>query len=153
VPSKTSGVSSYDANLTVNIPQGVTGLSVSQSGAGWVQIVGCSGKLSVSSGSGGVYADGEYTSVTMNAAGGDAKLVQQNNVVLTGTSSISAPGGTARVVLANAQGGKLTAKAADVSVGQTVMGTNTGTLVSGDMGLAGPSITISAKERVEVTSQ
>jgi hypothetical protein len=153
IPSKTSGVNSYEAPLTVNIPLGASAVSVSQSGSGWVQVVGCTGKLSVSSGSGGVYADGEYTSVTMTANGGNAKLVQQNNVVLTGTTAIAAPGGSATVVLANAQGGKLTAKAAEVSVTQTVMGTNSGTLVAGDMGLAGPSITVSAKERVEVSSQ
>lgn len=151
--SKSSGVSSYDAPLTVNIPKGASGLTVTQTGSGWVQITGCAGKLSVSSGTGGVYADGTYTSVTMNAGGGDAKLVQQDNTVLTGTSAITAPAGTARVVLANAQGGKLTAKANEVSVGQTVMGTNTGTLVQGDMGLAGPAISVSGKDRVEVTSQ
>lgn len=151
--SRPSGVSTYEAALTVNIPLGVTGLTVTQSGSGWTQITGCSGKLTVSAGTGGAYADGEYTSVTMSAGGGDVKLVQQNNVVLTGTSTISAPGGTARVVLANAQGGKLSAKANEVSVGQTVMGTNSGTLVQGDMGLAGPSITITAKDRAEVTSQ
>jgi hypothetical protein len=153
VPSKTSGVSSYEAPLTVNIPKGVTGLSVSQSGSGWVQVTGCSGALKISAGSGGAYADGAYTSAVVTAAGGDVKLVQDAGVVLTGTTAVSAPGGTARVVLASAQGGKLSAKAAEVSVAQTVMGTNTGTLVQGDMGLAGPSIAVSGKDRVEVTSQ
>jgi hypothetical protein len=32
------------------------------------------------------------------------------------------------------------------------MGTNTATLVQGDMGVAGPNITVSAKEKVEVLS-
>ncbi|MBM4365858.1 MAG: hypothetical protein FJ102_06550 [Deltaproteobacteria bacterium] len=153
VPSKTSGVTGADVPLTVNIPKGTTGLTVTQSGSGWVQVTGCSGALKISSGTGGVYADGAYTSAAVSAAGGDAKLVQDSGVVLTGTTTVSAPGGTARVTLASAQGGKLTAKANEVSVQQTVMGTNSGTLVQGDMGLAGPSITVSAKERVEVSSQ
>lgn len=153
VPSKTSGVSSYDAPLTVNIPKGTTGVTVSQSGAGWVQVTGCSGALKVSAGSGGAYADGAYTSASVSAAGGDVKLVQDSGVVLTGTTALSAPGGAARLILATSQGGKLSAKAAEVTVQQTVMGTNSGTLVQGDLGLAGPSISLSAKTVAEVTSQ
>ncbi len=153
VPSKTSGVSSYEAPLTVNIPKGTTGLTVTQSGTGWVQVTGCSGALKVSGGAGGVYADGAYTSAAVSASNGDVKLVQDSGAVLTGTTSVSAPGGAARLVLATSQGGKLTAKAAEVTVQQTVMGTNSGTLVQGDMGLAGPSISVSGKTVAEVSSQ
>ena len=153
MPGKSSGVSSIDAPLTVNVPAGVSGLTGTQSGSGWVQIQDCSGALKVTAGSGGAFASGTYTSVSMTAAGGDVKLVQNDNAVLTGSSSISAPGGNATVVFGTAQGGKLNARGGEVSVQQTVNGSVTGTAVSGQMGVSGPSISVSAKERVDISAQ
>ena len=153
MPSKTSGVATVDAPLTVNVPAGVTALTVSQSGAGWVSVKNCSGALKVSAGAGGVFASGTFTSVNVTASGGDVKVVVADGAVLTGSSSVSAPGGKAALVLSTAQGGKLTAKAAEVSVQQTVMGTNDGGYVSGTFGVSGPSLSVSAKERVDVTAE
>ena len=79
-------------------------------------------------------------------------VVQSGDAVFTGTTSVSAPSGNATLLMGTAQGGKLTAKGAEVSVGPTVMGTNDATLVSGDLGLTGPTITVSAKQRAEVSN-
>ncbi|MFZ5479859.1 MAG: hypothetical protein ACOZNI_24050 [Myxococcota bacterium] len=150
-PSKQSGVSDVDVTLTVNIPRGTSAVTVTQTGRGWVQVLDCSGNVKVSAGAGGAYASGTLTSATVSASGGDVKVDVDANTVLKGTTTVSAPGGNATLILAPAQGGKLTAKGEEVSVQQTVMGTNTGTLVQGDMGVAGPAITVSAKKRAEVT--
>lgn len=154
VPSKRSGVSSIDVPLTVNVPTGASAISVSQSGSGWVQVQGCSGSLKVSAGSGGAYASGQYTAVSISASGGDVKLVMEGGAVLTGSTSVSAGGGAARVVLATAQGGKLSAKGAEVTVQQTLLGGSvTDTSASGSLSLDGPSISVSAKGAVEVSAQ
>jgi hypothetical protein len=152
IPSKVSGVARVDVELTVSVPRGATALSVSHSGAGWVQVLDCTGKVSVSSGRGGLYASGAMASITANASGGDAKVVVAADAVLSGTSSVSAPAGNATLQVSTAQGGKLTAKGAAVSVTTMVMGTNTPTLVQGTMGVNGPSITVSAKGNVEVST-
>lgn len=150
VPSKTSGVSRAEVDLTVSVPRGVTALSVTNSGKGWVQVTECTGKVTVSAGYGGAYVSGALTAVSAGASGGDVKVVMAKDAVLSGASGISAPGGNATLELSGAQGGKLTAKGGEVSVQQVVMGTNTPTLVQGDMGVTGPTISISAKNRVEV---
>jgi hypothetical protein len=151
IGSKPSGVSYADVTLTVNVPKGTTAVTVSHSGRGWVQVDGCSGNVKVTAGAGGAYVGGPITGFTVSASGGDVKVVSDADTVLKNASTASAPAGKVTVVLASAQGGKLTAKGEEVAVAQTVMGTNTPTLVSGDMGIAGPTITLSAKGRVEVT--
>lgn len=150
IPSKTSGVSTVDVPLTVSVPRGVTALTVNHGGRGWVQVLDCTGKVAVSAGRGGLYVSGALASVSAMASGGDAKVVMAPDAVLTGTSAVTAPGGNATLQLSGAQGGKLTAKGAEVSVQQVVMGTNTPTLVQGEMGVQGPSITVTAKNRAEV---
>ncbi len=153
IPSKRSGVSSIDVPLTVNIPVGASAISVSQSGSGWVQVQGCGGAVKISAGSGGAYASGQYTSASISAAGGDVKLVQEGGATLTGSTSITSAG-AARVVLSTAQGGKLVAKGAQVAVQQAVLGgSQSETSVSGDFGVGGPTISISAKGNVEVSAQ
>lgn len=154
IPSRSSGVASIDAPLTVNIPAGASAVSVSQSGAGWVQVQGCSGALKVTAGGGGAFASGAFTAVNVSAAGGAVKVVMEGGAVLTGSSSISASGGDARLVLSTAQGGKLSAKGAQVSVQQNLMGgSSSETSASGSFGLDGPSISIAAKGNVEVSAQ
>ncbi len=152
VPSKGTGVSSVEITLTVNIPRAPITLTVTESGSGWVQVQDCDGTVKVSAGGGGAFVSGELKGATVTASGSDVKVVQNNGAVFTATTSVSAPGGNATLILGTAQGGKLTAKGEEVAVGPTVMGTNTATLVSGDMGLAGPSITVSAKVRAEVSN-
>lgn len=154
MPSKKSGVSSLDAPLTVNVPAGARAISISQSGSGWVQVTGCSGALSVKAGAGGAFASGQYSSVSMSATGGNVKVVQEGGAVLTGSTSLSAAGGNATLILASAQGGKLSAKGAQVAVQQSVMGgSQSDTAVSGSFGLDGPSISVSAKDNVEISAQ
>ena len=151
VPSKTSGVARAQIDLTVNVPKGTTSLTVSQTGSGWVQVLGCSGNVKVTGGTGGVYVGGPLAAFTVSAAGGDVKVVVEGDGVLTGTSTATSPGNLT-VVLPSAQGGKLAVKGDEVAVQQVVMGTNTPTLVSGEMGVSGPSITLSATKRAEVNS-
>lgn len=152
VPGKTSGVNRVDAMLTVNIPLGASSVTVTHSGDGWARAIDCGGALKMTSGRSGLYASGNYTSVSASASGGDLKVVMDKDALLKGTTTLSASSGNAVLQISGGQGGKLTAKGEEVSVSQTVMGTNTGTLVSGDLGLAGPTISISAKGRVEVSS-
>ena len=83
-----------------------------------------------------------------SATGGDVKV--EAEAPLTATSTASSPNNLT-VSLQRGQGGKFTAKGAEVSVQQTVLGTNEATIVSGDLGLPGPAISLSAKNRVEVT--
>ncbi|MSP56407.1 MAG: hypothetical protein EXR69_12510 [Myxococcales bacterium] len=152
VPSKPSGVSEIDVTLTVNIPNGPLTLTVTETGKGWVQVQGCDGTVKISAGAGGAYASGALKGATVTATGSAVKVVQAKDAVFTSTTSLSAPGGNATLVLGAAQGGKITVKGTEVSVAPTVMGTNTATLVSGDLGLAGPTISVSAKDRAEVAN-
>ncbi|MDP2307087.1 MAG: hypothetical protein Q8P18_13770 [Pseudomonadota bacterium] len=151
VPSMQSGVSRAQVDLTVNVPKGTTSLSVTQSGAGWVQVIGCSGHVKVSAGGGGAFVGGPLAAFTVTAAGGDVKVAVEGDGVLTGASSASSPANLT-VVLPSAQGGKLSVKGEEVAVQQLVMGTNTPTLVTGEMGVSGPAISLAAKKRAEVTS-
>ena len=151
VPSKPSGVSSMEVTLTVNIPRAPMTLTITETGSGWVQVQDCDGTIKVTGGAGGAFVSGAMKSATVTA-GGDVKVVQSGDAVFTGTTSVSAPSGNATLLIGTAQGGKLTAKGAEVSVGPTVMGTNDATLVSGDLGLTGPTITVSAKQRAEVSN-
>lgn len=150
VPSKPSAVIGYSVDLTVNVPKGVSAITVSQTGPGWVQVLDCSGTVKVTGGGGGAYVSGAFTGGSVTASGGDVKFVTDPGTVLKAATTVSAPGGNLVVTLPSAQGGKLTAKGGEVSVQQTVMGQNTPTLVAGDMGVAGPAMTFSAKGRVEV---
>jgi hypothetical protein len=144
VPSKPSGVTRAEADLTVNIPAGIAGLTVTQSGKGWVQVLGCSGIVKIGAGAGGAYAEGAWTGGAITAAGGDVKLELSKDAILKSATSVSAPGGNATLLISPAQGGTLKAAGAEVAVSQTVMGTNSATLVQGSMGVAGPAISVTA---------
>lgn len=152
MPSKSSGVASIDAPLTVNVPAGASAVSVSQNGAGWVSVRNCTGILKISAGSGGVFASGAYASATIAAAGGDVKFTQDSGAVLTGNSSFSSAGGNVILQLTAAQGGKLNAKGAAVTTQMSVSGTNDPTVVAGTFGISGPSVNVSAKLNVEITA-
>ncbi len=152
VPSSKSGVTTSDVQVTVNIPAGTKALTITHSGKGWVEVLNCSGALKVTAGTGGAYASGKMTALTLTASGGDVKVEPDKGTPFTGAVNVAAPGGSLSFVLPSAQGGKLNAKAAEVTVSQTVMGTNTATLVSGDLGLAGPNIALSARDKLSVTA-
>ena len=150
VPSMGAGISSVDMTLTISIPAGTSGITVSQAGAGWVEVLNCSGALKMSTGVGGGYASGKYTSVNANASGGNMVIEQDKDTPWTGSSTITAPAGAITVTMATGQIGKFSAAAAEVSVQPLVMGSNTPTLVSGTMGTGGPTITLKAKDRIDV---
>lgn len=152
VPSKPSGVSDIEVTLTVNIPNGPLSLTITETGKGWVQVQDCDGTVKISAGAGGAYASGALKGATVTATGSAVKVVQDKEAVFSATTSISAPGGDATLVLGGAQGGKITVKGTEVSVAPTVMGTNTSTLVSGELGLTGPTISVSARDRAEVSN-
>lgn len=144
VPSKPSGVKRADIELTVNIPSGTSALTVSQTGDGWVQVLGCGGNVKVSAGKGGAYVSGGLTQATVGASGGDVKVVQEGDTVFTGATTLTSFAGNATLELSTAQGGKLKASGTEVSYSGTVIGTNSSTLIDGDMGVAGPLITVTA---------
>jgi hypothetical protein len=148
VPSVSSGVARAQIDLTVNIPRGAAGLTVSHTGSGWVQVVGCGGPVKVTAGGGGAYVGGPMTSFVVSATGGDVKI-EVEETVIAGTSSATSPGALT-VSLSAAQNGKIAVKGEEVSVRHLVMGTNDPSLVSGQMGSGGPSITLTAKGRAEV---
>lgn len=152
VSGKSSGVSRVEADMTVNVPMGASSLTITHSGTGWVRALDCGGALKISAGAGGLYANGTYTSVVATANGGDLKIVMDKDAVLTGSTSLAAPQGNATLKISPAQGGKVNAKGGEVSVQNAVLGTNTPTLVSGDMGVSGPTITMSSKNRTEISN-
>lgn len=151
IPSKPSGVARYEVLLTVNIPAPTTALTITQTGDGWTQVVGCDGTVKLTAGKGGAYVSGHLKGATVSASGGDVKVVQEDDALFTATTTVSAPAGAAVVQVAPAQGGKITVKAEEVSVAGTVMGTNLPNLVQGDLGVSGPAITVSAKTRAELS--
>lgn len=149
--SKGAGVSTTQVDLTVNVPKGVSALTVTQSGKGWVQVLDCSGNVKVTAGTGGAFVSGTLTGASVSATGGDVKVDVDASSPLKNATSISSAQGNATLILPSAQGGRLTVKGEEVSVQQTVMGTNTPTFVQGDMGLGGPAISVAAKKRAEVS--
>jgi hypothetical protein len=153
VPAKGAGIATAKVEVKVNVPAGASSVTITQTGSGWTQVIGCGGALKVTSGKDGLYAGGAYASVMATASGGDAKVVLDKDVLLTGATTVSAPVGSAELVVAGAQGGKLTARADEVVVGPLVLGTVTPTLVSGDMGLKGPAITVTAKTKATVRTE
>lgn len=150
MPSRPSGIDSFDVELTVNLPKKaavtVTG------GDGWVQVVGCEGSVKVSSRSGGAYVEGTLTSFAVSSTGGDVKVELSDDSKLAGTSSVSAAGGDAELDLPMSYGGKLTARGSSVRVAHNVAGTNTDTLVQGTVGSGNASLTVSAKGAVVIKS-
>jgi hypothetical protein len=151
VPSKPSGVAKAEVTLTVNVPRPTTAVTVSQTGGGWVQVIDCDGNVKVTAGGGGAFASGHLTGATVTAAGGDVKVVQNDDAVFKLPATVTAPGGNATLLIASAQGGKLLVKGTEVAVAQTVMGTNASDIVQGDLGLAGPQITVTAKAKAQVS--
>lgn len=150
VPSRGAGVNSVDMTLTISIPAGTSALTVSQTGVGWVEVLNCSGALKMTGGNGGAYASGKYTSVNASASGGNVTIEQDKDTPWTGASAIASPAGGIVLTMASGQMGKFSAASAEVSVAPLVMGTNSATLVSGDMGTGGPTIKLTAKDRIEV---
>jgi len=150
VPAKSSGVSRADIPLTVNLPLEakitVTG------GAGWVQIVDCKGTVKSTNGDGGAYVSGTYSNVNVSASRGDVKVELTDQAQLGGVNAISAPGGAAVLRLPLSYMGKLMAKGSEVSVAHTVMGTNTPNLVQGTVGTGTASVSVSARDKVEITA-
>ncbi len=152
VPGKQGGVSDIEVTLSVSIPRAPLTLNITNSGSGWVQVQDCDGTVNVHAGAGGAFASGAMNAANVTASGGDVKVVEQSDAVFKSPTTVSAPGGNATLLLGTAQGGKITVKGATVSVGPTVMGTNTATLVSGDLGLGGTTISVSAKETATVNN-
>ena len=67
-------------------------------------------------------------------------------------NTVGAPGGNAVLRLPLSYGGKFAAKGSAVSVFHTVMGTNTPSAISGTIGTGTASVSISARDNVEVTA-
>ncbi len=150
IPSKGSGISRVDIPLTVNLP--LDAKVTVAGGAGWVQIIDCRGTVKSTNGDGGAFVSGTYTNVNVSASRGDVKVELSDASVLAGANNVAAPGGSVVLRLPLSYNGKFMAKGANVTVFHTVMGTNTGTLVQGTIGTGTASVTVSAKENVEVTA-
>lgn len=150
IPAKLSGVSRANIELTVNLPKEAR-VTVA-GGSGWVQIIDCKGTVKSTNGDGGAYVSGSYTNVNVSASKGDVKVELTDDSALTGVNAVSAPGGNAVLRLPLSYGGKFAAKGSAVSVFHTVMGTNTPTAISGTIGTGTASVTVSARDNVEVTA-
>ena len=150
IPAKLAGVSRADIPLTVNLPMEAKVTVVG--GGGWVQIIDCKGTVKSSNGDGGAYVSGSYTNVNVTSSKGDVKVELTDASVLSGVNTVGAPGGNAVLRLPLSYGGKFAAKGSAVSVFHTVMGTNTPSAISGTIGTGTASVSISARDNVEVTA-
>lgn len=148
IPAKSSAIKSADVELTVNLPKNadinVTG------GDGWVQVVGCTGKVKLTNRSGGAYVSGRSTTFDVASANGDVKVEVEDGTTVVGPNRIAATNGNADLALPLGYAGKITAKGSEVSVYHTVAGTNSGTLVQGTIGTGTASLSITAKGKVSV---
>jgi hypothetical protein len=149
VPSKPAAVKESDISLVVNLPQEAAITVVG--GAGFVQVMNCKGSVKASNKSGGIVINGTYTNVNLNAASGDVNAQISDESKLVGSNSANAAGGNVSLTLPMSYGGKFSAKGKSVSVFQTVVGTNTGTLVQGTISTGNAALNISAGQEVKVT--
>jgi hypothetical protein len=150
VPGKYAGIDAIYAPLTVNLPRearvNVTG------GEGWVQIVGCTGTVKATTRGGGIYVDGVLSSFDLSTNKGDIEIELDASAEITATSRATATDGGVILRMPITQKGNLNARGSEVTVDHLVNGTNTPTHVQGTLSDSGPSITLSAKNKVEITT-
>ena len=150
VPGKWSGIDAVHVPLTVNLPRearvNVTG------GGGWVQVVGCTGTVKATTRGGGIYVDGVLSSFDLSTNEGDIEVELDATAELTASSRATATAGAVTLRMPITQKGNLNARGAEITVDHLVNGTNTATHVQGTLSDSGPSITISAKTKVTITT-
>ena len=150
VPGKWSGIDAVYTPLTVNLPReakvNVTG------GGGWVQVVGCTGTVKATTRGGGIYVDGILSSFDLSTNEGDIEIALDESAELTSSSRATATAGGVTLRMPITQKGNLNARGAEISVDHLVNGTNTATHVQGTLSDSGPSINITAKTKVAITT-
>jgi hypothetical protein len=150
VPGLQSGVEAIRAPLTVNLPRqakvSITG------GDGWIQVVGCTGTVKATTRKGGIFADGVLSSFDLSTSGGDIEVALDPTAVITSSSRATATGGDVILRMPITQKGNLSARGAEVAVEHLVNGTNTPTTVQGTLSDTGPSISVTAKGKVTITT-
>jgi hypothetical protein len=150
VPGKYSGIDAIYAPLTVNLPREarihVTG------GGGWVQVVGCTGTVKATTRGGGIYVDGILSSFDLSTNMGDIEIELDAAAELTSTSRASATAGSVLLRMPITQKGNLNARGEEITVDHLVNGTNSPTHVQGTLSDSGPSISITAKTKVTITT-
>ncbi|MFH1466011.1 MAG: hypothetical protein ABIO70_16625 [Pseudomonadota bacterium] len=150
VPGKQTGVDAIHAPLTVNLPReakvSVTG------GDGWIQVVGCTGTVKATTRNGGIFVDGVLSSFDLSTGQGDIEVSLDPSAEVTSSSRASATGGDVILRMPITQKGNLTARGAEVAVDHLVNGTNTATSVQGTLSDSGPSISVTAKGKVTITT-
>ncbi len=149
VPGKWSGIDDVAVPLVITLPREakvhVTG------GAGWIQVVGCTGTVKATTRQGGIYVDGILSSFDLSAGDGDIEIELDDAAELTSTSRATATKGAVTLRMPLTQKGTLNARGSEVAVDHLVSGTNTPNHVAGSLADSGPTITITAGTKVTIT--
>ena len=148
-PSKGSGITSTSVPLVVTLPKQVK-LTVN-AGSYWVEVMKCEGTVTVANKKDDVWVQGDFSRFSISAPNGGATVKLQDDTEVTGTSKITAKG---EVLLEMPLGVnvRLSARGTDVEVGHVVDGPKAATSVSGTIGAGGPSVTVSGRDAVKITS-
>ncbi len=150
IPGASSSIKSRDLPLVVNLP---TKARVRvNGGAGWVQVTGCEGTVAAANRNGDIAIDGTYTNISATAARGDVDIQLSEDSTLTGTNKIQASSGKAHLALPMGYGGRIYARGSQVEVRHMVEGSEGPGLVQGQIGEGKASLSISAKNEVNVTT-
>ncbi|MBN1335832.1 MAG: hypothetical protein JXB39_07705 [Deltaproteobacteria bacterium] len=150
LPGLRSGVERVDTPLVVSLPREAS-VNVTASD-GWVQVLGCTGTVKATARKGAIFASGTYRSFDATSSSGNVEIELSGDSVLTSNSRASASAGDIVLRMPMTQKGQLTATGSDVRVAHVVSGVNSPTRVQGTLLDKGPSITLSAKGKVEVTA-
>jgi len=150
LPALRPGVDRVDTPLVVNLPRDARVIVTASDG--WIQVMGCSGTVKATARKGRVFAAGTYASFDATSSTGNVEIELSNESVITAASRASAPAGDVVLRMPLTQKGTLTATASDVRVAHMVSGVNSPTRVQGTLVDKGPTITLSAKGKVEVTA-
>ena len=150
VPGKYAGIEAIHTPLTVNLPReakvNVTG------GDGWVQVVGCTGTVKATTRNGGIYVDGVLSSFDLSTNVGDIEVELDSTAEITTSSRATATTGAITLRMPITQKGNLNARGSEITVDHLVNGTNTATHVQGTLSDSGPSITLTAKTTIAITT-
>ncbi len=148
VPGLYSGVDSAKLALTIMLP---TRASLVINGSNdWIQVTDCTGTIKASTRQNGIYARGNFSSFNLSASTGNVELSLAPESEITSSSRATASAGDITIYLPLTQSANLSASGSEVSIAHLVSGTNTPSKVTGTINDGGPSITLSAKGRIDI---
>jgi len=150
IPSKGSGISSSSIPLAVNLPKSVR---VTVTGKrGWITVRGCTGTVKATTAQDGIFVSGELTKFELTASKGDIEIELSESAKLASTSKAYASTGKISLSMPLDQQIRLDARGESVEVSHIVDGNVTDTRVTGNIGEGGPSLSLTAKGAVKVSS-